>query len=732
MAEQLSLDFAGDDRLAGFRLMRLEVLNWGTFDKRVWTLTAGGKNCLLTGDIGSGKSTLVDAVTTLLVPAQRVAYNKAAGGDSRERTLRSYVLGHYKSERAEVGGSAKPVALRDATSYSVILAVFHNSGFGKTVTLAQVFWLKDGQGQPTRFYVACEQPLSIKQDFGNFDSEIATLKKRLRADGVTLFESFPPYGAWFRRRFGIDNEQALELFHQTVSLKSVGNLTGFVRTHMLESFEVAPRIDALIAHFDDLNRAHEAVLKAKDQVERLVPLVADCDRHALLEQSTRRLRGCREALQPWFAGLKLGLLELRLGRLEEERKRHGARVEGLAEKRQMLQVRERELRRSIADNGGDRIESIGEEIRRCEEEQQRKQRRFERYVELMEALGLYAADSVGAFLVQRQKCAALLEEESEAETRIQNELNEAGVEFRIKREEHEGLQTEIRGLKARRSNIDEKQIAIRRSLCADLGLVEEKMPFIGELLRVREEERDWEGAIERLLHGFGLSLLVPEEHYSLVAGWVDGNNLKGRLVYFRVRHKGPAQLPSLHPDSLAHKVAIKPDSPFFNWLETEVCRRFDLACCTGQEQFRREAQAITRAGQIKARGERHEKDDRHRLGDRSRYVLGWSNEAKIAALEEKARLLAVQAATIGATISSLQDRQRAARTRLEMLSKLDEYRDFAELDWQPSAVKIARLKDERDRLETASDILKVLHEQLRAAEGNLGKIEGQLEMHRSE
>jgi uncharacterized protein YPO0396 len=27
-----------------------------------------GKNALLTGDIGSGKSTLVDAVTTLLVP----------------------------------------------------------------------------------------------------------------------------------------------------------------------------------------------------------------------------------------------------------------------------------------------------------------------------------------------------------------------------------------------------------------------------------------------------------------------------------------------------------------------------------------------------------------------------------------------------------------------------------------------------------------------------------------
>src|SRR2546430_8164946 len=64
---------------------------------------------------------------------------------------------------------------------------------------------------------------------------------------TTLFRSsFPPYGSYFRRRFGIDNDQALELFHQTVSMKSVGNLTDFVRTHMLEPFDVESRIQALI------------------------------------------------------------------------------------------------------------------------------------------------------------------------------------------------------------------------------------------------------------------------------------------------------------------------------------------------------------------------------------------------------------------------------------------------------------------------------------------------------
>lgn len=79
MTEQLMLELMSDDQLAGFRLQRLEVYNWGTFDKKVWIMRPEGRNALLTGDIGSGKSTLVDAVTTLLVPIQKIAYNKAAG-----------------------------------------------------------------------------------------------------------------------------------------------------------------------------------------------------------------------------------------------------------------------------------------------------------------------------------------------------------------------------------------------------------------------------------------------------------------------------------------------------------------------------------------------------------------------------------------------------------------------------------------------------------------------------
>src|SRR6266852_6906930 len=228
---------AGEGRVgagrAGMRLHRCEFFNWGTFHGRVWGLDLNGDNTLLTGDIGSGKSTLVDAITTLLVPAQKISYNKAAGADARERDLKSYVLGHYKSERGESGFVAKPVALRDLNTYSVILGRFRNDGFQQEVTLAQVFSFKDTHGQPTRFYVVADTPLAISEHFSGFGSDINALKKKLRSmPRVEVHETFPPYSASFRRRFGIENEQAPSLSHQTVSMKSVGNLTDFVRLHI--------------------------------------------------------------------------------------------------------------------------------------------------------------------------------------------------------------------------------------------------------------------------------------------------------------------------------------------------------------------------------------------------------------------------------------------------------------------------------------------------------------------
>lgn len=713
------LDFLTDDTLSGFRLRRLEVLNWGTFDQRVWTLQLDGRNALLTGDIGSGKSTLVDAVTTLLVPAQRIAYNKAAGADSRERSLRSYVLGHYKSERNEVTGAARPVSLRNSGSYSVILGVFHNTGYDQTVTLAQVFWMKDTHGQPARFYVGAERELAIATDFADFGPDIARLRKRLRAAGAEIEDSFPKYGAWFRRRFGIDNDQALELFHQTVSMKSVGNLTDFVRGHMLEPFDTAPRIQALIHHFDDLDRAHQAVLKAQRQLELLTPLIADGERHAGLLGDIDALRGCRDALRGHFAGLKLDLIARRLTLLAEDWQRLDAQVQRLDTQRDEQQLQVDDLRQAIRDNGGDRIERLAVEIKSREKLRDERQVKARRHAELTAVLEQPAASDPAAFNAQRQAFGKLGQTLRDRDAELQNALTEHEVKLRQGRDEHDVLQAEIDSLRRRRSNIDDRQIRIREALCAAVGVHAEAMPFAGELIQVREEDREWEGAAERLLHGFGLSLLVPDAHYKAVVDWVDRSQLRGRMVYFHVREKRARDLPDLHRDSLVRKLATKPDSPFYDWLERELARRFDVACCATQEQFRRELRAITRAGQIKEPSGRHEKDDRHSIDDRSRYVLGWTNAGKIAALETRRAGLESRLGGIADEIGLLQAERRTLDQRLMALAKLEEFTDFDALDWASVARGIAELNDERERLAAGSDILRQLGERLQNGERDL-------------
>ena len=267
----------------------------------MWAFEVDGRNALLTGDIGSGKSTLVDAITTLLLPANRISYNKAAGADTRERDLRSYVLGHYKAERNEETGGTRPVGLRDHRHYSVLLGVFANADVEDCVTLAQVFRAREEGGQPERFFVVADEDLSIAKHFAEPGESLVILRRKLRDAGASVFEHFPEYGKTFRRRLGIDSEQALDLFHQTVSMKAVDNLNDFVRTHMLEPFDMQQRIDGLIGHFDDLTKSHEAVLRAKHQLELLRPIVTGLDRHDVLGADLARFRLLEEALPFFFA-----------------------------------------------------------------------------------------------------------------------------------------------------------------------------------------------------------------------------------------------------------------------------------------------------------------------------------------------------------------------------------------------------------------------------------------------
>lgn len=713
----------------GCRLQRLEVYNWGTFDGAVWTLEVDGANALLTGDIGSGKSTLVDAITTLLLPANRISYNKAAGADTRERDLRSYVLGNYKSEHNEETGGTRPVGLRGPGHYSVLLAVFATGpdpagapgAAGPAVTLAQVFRAREDGGQPERFFVTAGADLSIAKHFAIEPGEtFRELRGRLRELGAQIDDHFPDYGRAFRRQLNIESEQVLELFHQTVSMKAVDNLNDFVRSHMLEPFDMSSRIRGLITHFDDLTTAHDAVVRARHQLELLDPLVAYLDDHDRLGAAVASFDRQHDALPYFFSERTRSLLLIAIEGLTADETALDDQIAEAGAAIDELRAQEAELALDIARNGGDRLTTIESDLLRLRGEVEVRRSALGRFNERLAGIGIAGHDRVedSRQFARVHTLIGARRGDLDAELAgLDNRLVELGAERQRLELEAATINAELRSLESRHSNLPARSLALRDELCADLSLDADHLPFVGELLQVRGDASDWEGAAERVLRGFALSLLVPNEHYTDVAAWINGRHLGTRLVYFRVparlAHRHSVERPSARP-LLSDMLEVKADTAFEPWLRNELTRRADHVCVDGPHQFPEVDRAVTRQGQIKSQ-DRHEKDDRSRINDRRSYVLGWTNEAKVDALIADAAQVHAQIARAADELSAPEDRRADVRQMLSDLDVLAERDRWDDLDWTSRAKRVDELEQEQERIRTSSDALATLSSELEAA-----------------
>lgn len=728
----------------GYRMRRLEVYNWGTFDGVVWPFELGGNTSLLTGEIGSGKSTLVDAILTLLIPQPKINYNKAADSGSRERSLTSYVRGYY-AKRSNASGEEEPVALRDKNKYSVILAVFSDVEKDSYVTLAQVFFFQPGSERPARFFVVAERSLSIKKDFGGFGNNISDLKKRLKKSlYVEVFNDYTSYAVKFKSLFGIVSDDALDLFQQTVSMKKVNGITDFVRKNMLgdvDRAEMEENIQRLLTHFHTLKSIHDAIVRDREKMDLLRPIMKASDTYdaCLLKESELSLM--EEGVQPYLAREEIKLLTEALtesNRQQEEMRARRTSFEAeLTHALEDIDAKKKEM----WQNGGNRMHDAEKELKNCEKDLAQVMKQAENYRAYADVLGLSVPVVLEDFLTRRKELEDLLGElKAEYDAldakKFEADSKEQEIAFQISADK-----TELESLLKRDSNIPAPFIAIRKDLCCDLKVAERDMPFAGEIMEVKPEEQKWEGALERLLGEFGVSLLVPESLYGKVIDWMEKHFLGRRMVYYRVdEYTPPVSMTDLPETSAARKLHIKRDSPYAGWLASELVHRFDHVCAETTAEFKKARFALSLEGQIKTQGRRHQKDDRHALHDRRYYVLGFSNKEKIALIRKELESLEGERAAQREIVQQIvAERESVIRKRnaAENLLVVDHFKDidcqyFADrVDKQKAIIQslkgqsniLARLDREVKALEKEK---KEIEEAIRRADGELGSLARQI------
>ncbi|HTF17798.1 MAG TPA: ATP-binding protein [Chryseolinea sp.] len=726
--------------LSGFRLHSVELLNWGTFHEKVWRIEPNGCNALLTGDVGSGKSTLVDALTCLIVPHQKISFNKAAGAEKNERNLITYIKGEYKNTKnddTDTGFRDKPVTLRYNnpldTTFSVVLANFTNEAYRESVALAQIFWIENDKVQKL-LIIREKELLSIREHLTNI-VDPRELRKRMKQlpHTETFDDNFARYSQRFRQLFGMTTDKAIDLFYQTVSMKSVTNLTTFVREQMLERTDIKTQIEDLKKRFDDLNKAHAAVLEARRQRDTLLPMVDASEAFRKIEEQIVEIDGMLNAVPAYFALRKIALLETEISDCERKLMQINGRIAGLDEALTFKRDSIHQIKQDIRSNGGERLEKIAEEIHLRTRQAETKKEKHRRYSELTSKCDLETAQTDTTFFRNLKKAEVKLDELKERQQQILAEHGSAMGDYDSLQVAIKSQEEELDSLRKRKNQIPLEFLSMRKTLADSLDLSEQDLPFTGELMKVRDDEKEWEGALERLLRGFGLSLLVPDRHYQSVSHYInqrrltDAKNRGMRLEYFKVPYAvKPARFNNeIEDDSVVNKIEVKTGTVFEDWLQQELDRRFNLRCVSIQEFQRIPGDVITREGQYKVGNQRHIKDDRRDLWDRANFVLGWTNEEKIKAIATQLETIRQRSLVLEERIIALKSEMQSSQDKQSNLSQIISYKDWLELNWKEEIAAITSLEHERDELQSTSNVLNTLQKRLDTTTNEVQSLESE-------
>ncbi len=720
--------FSSNAHSAGFRLDRLEVFNWGTFHQKVCVLQLLGENALLTGANGAGKTTLVDAIIALTNPRPERYFNQSAGFADAKRTRRveDYVRGVY-------GQSASGrVQLRDLPdgppTYTVLLGVFYNNDLKQHCTLAHLYWFKDSSLQK-RFYTA-PIDLNIQEHF-QFSGDIRKFNSHLsKSLQVRTYDAFSEFANDFQPKLGMRRPERtslpagrtkpLDLFAKTAGIKVLGNLDTFIRENMLDEASMNEQFDHIKKEYADIAETQQTLDKLARQEHMLMPLLDKNTQRLVQIDTAQRQERIQNIIKPWFARQHVGLLDTARKQTQQELEKYANDLAYVNQELEDLRKSQNALERQLDSNDkGQQLKALQEERARAEKQLGEQRMAASQYAQYAQSLDLQPNPDAAQFFAQRGQLEHIKQDLLDKKTAQTNLRDELMGEKRDKTRTVFELETEIGSLRKRQNNLPANQTECRARLALAIGAEEIDLPFVGELVQVREQERvEWEFALEKLLGPFSLHLLVPPRHLKAVIQWVRATKL-GLLL--RIMEADDNAGEALSNDKSMHlaanKLEVRTPSPFANWLRGELNKRYPHYCTSDNAEYERRPKTLTPEGLYK-NDKQHQKDDRNKKFD---FVLGWDNADKLKKLTLESTNLQRDIQYLDERIGPTNKQIAQFDTLLVNVQRLGDITDFKTIDAPNTQAAIETLIIQIEDLSRNSVEILTLKQQLEKVQANIQK-----------
>jgi len=707
------------DTVAQWRAESMQVVNWGGFHGHRH-VELSGTATLISGASGTGKSTLMDAYLAVMMPSDvpfNGASNDATTGRARsadQRNLLTYLRGKVDTRRDPETGALRDVNLRgdEQTTWGAVAVTFRNDDERRFTVLRAYLVPKRARGvgdiQMTMATVDDTFDLRRLEEF--VPSRFHHLELTGRVPGLVVRDTYQELAYTLQTRLGIGDSgggnRAMRLLARIQAGQHLPTVDALYKSLVLETPGTYDAADRALAHFSALDEAYEAMDTEERKVRILSPIVD-------LHEEIARSRAAADALDGiatgaevspfahWTASRKRALLDAEVERNGRERTAARADVSATEARHAAVEVELREAESRLRDQGGNALAQLEDRIDRRTRERDTVARARNTFDERTAPLGVSLAserDFAAAQAASRDFLGSFAASRSELDDRRDA----------LTREEYPLLDRE-RTLRQERRSLEHRQGAMplpmheaRLAMARAAGISPDELPFVAELLDVLPAEEQWRTAIESVLAPVARTLLVDEDQLSAFSEAIDSLQLPVR-VQFEGVPTGPHLDLDGDPTMVSGKLAIKA-SPFSTWVRERIeSDRIDARCVPSAAELGGEGRRVTLSGQLRD-GRRGAHGDR-----RQSNVIGFTNEARVASVEQELAAIAQDLATLEARRTDVaQD-----LTALDVLRAAHQH--VVDTTWDGIDVagveeSLARLDAERQALLAADDGLRTLRE----------------------
>ena len=677
------------DDSSGYRLKTLQILNWGVFDRTVKTFEFHDKSTILTGFNGTGKTTAVDAILTLLIPSNLRWYNLSSDSvKKRERDVENYVRGAYGN-----GGDGVTNYLRDKSALSVLNGIFEDPSEERALSLLQVRYFS-GDRLDTK-YVITDRELTI----GEIDRVLTKEGVSLAPDGKwrkvlvqkcssRLFESFTAYKTYFMDKFGFRSDNALKLFSQTVGMKVLGDITGFVRSYMLEDKSPEKEFSQLDEEFSNLLIIDTDIKKDTLKLEKLEKIhTSGLEWERASERKSTAGKKCLGEYR-WYVESSASAAEAEIRTKSREKKDTELKSENLKAE---IAASIKKLIALGSDSSAEVLAGYDRELSELKAASRDSARRHSEYSSVFAKLSAAGSPldepiTSDSFYALKDSIPSLIDRVSDKKERAEERKQECGFLIREINASLEKDEAELSYLSQRDTNIPQEYDELRNDLASKAGLANKGLFFLGELLTVKEQD-EWTPAITKLINREALTLLVEKHDEKNLLEVLDSEKLKRDITLLVMED---AIMTAPEESTLLPYLSVREkDNPYRDFVASYIKRRFDHAMADNIDELLKQEKAILNSGVV-SEGERKSRDE-----DNKPSYLGWDNRKRREELILKIQGQKDERNDLLLRIKDAEGKISKALRTINLLEKLGEFESWKDIDTTPYEERINDISEKR-------------------------------------